>query len=209
MIGRIRAAAAAFVMLAALPDAAQAHLVTSGLGPLYDGILHLLLSPDDLVPVLAMAVVAGMNGRAAGRYVLFALVAAWSAGGMAGYLFAAPLVPGAATIASFLVLGIAAASDVRMPAWGVAVLAALVGLLHGWLNGAGLAAAGREMLGLAGIAATVFVIIALVAAFVVSLRSPWARVVLRVTGSWVAATGLLMLGWSLRAAGGLGGLFVQ
>ena len=30
--------------------------------------------------------------------------------------------------------------------------------------------------------------------------SPWARIAVRVAGSWIAAAGLLMLGWSLRAA---------
>jgi hypothetical protein len=54
-------------------------------------------------------------------------------------------------------------------------------------------------LGLVGIAATVFVLVALAAALVVALRAPWVRIAVRVAGSWVAATGLLMLGWSLRA----------
>ena len=44
----------------------------------------------------------------------------------------------------------------------------------------------------------IFVLVALVAAFVVSLRAPWARIVVRVAGSWIAAIGLFMLGWSLR-----------
>jgi hypothetical protein len=30
----------------------------------------------------------------------------------------------------------------------------------------------------------------------------WGRIVVRVAGSWIAATGLLMLGWAVR--GGLG-----
>ena len=73
-----------------------------------------------------------------------------------------------------------------------------LGLLHGFLNGAGIATAGREALALAGIVTAIFVLVALVAALVVSLRAPWARIVVRVAGSWIAAIGLLMLGWSLR-----------
>ncbi len=80
----------------------------------------------------------------------------------------------------------------------MATLAALVGWVHGWLNGAGIAEAQREILGLVGIGATVFVLVSLGAAIVVSLRAQWSRVVARVLGSWVAATGLLMLGWTLR-----------
>jgi urease accessory protein len=45
-----------------------------------------------------------------------------------------------------------------------------------------------------------FVTTALAAALVVALSAPWARIVVRVAGSWIAAAGLLLLGWSLRAA---------
>ena len=57
------------------PGAAHAHLVTTGLGPVYDGISHLFLSFDDLLPVVAMALLAGLNGPAAGRRALFTLPA--------------------------------------------------------------------------------------------------------------------------------------
>ena len=52
---------------------------------------------------------------------------------------------------------------------------------------------------LVGLVFAVFVLIALVAAFVVRLRAPWARIAIRVGGSWMAARGLLMLGWATRA----------
>jgi hypothetical protein len=36
-----------------LPICAEAHLPSIGLGLLYDGIFHLLLGPEDLIPVMA------------------------------------------------------------------------------------------------------------------------------------------------------------
>jgi urease accessory protein len=45
----------------------------------------------------------------------------------------------------------------------------------------------------------VFVVVAIAAASVVRLRAAWARVAVRIIGSWIAASGLLLLGWSLRA----------
>ncbi|HEX9166089.1 MAG TPA: hypothetical protein VF862_09270, partial [Gemmatimonadales bacterium] len=51
---------------------------------------------------------------------------------------------------------------------------------------------------LAGIGATVFVLVALGAALAVTLRDGWRRIAVRVAGSWVAAIGLLLLGWGLR-----------
>jgi len=49
--------------------------------------------------------------------------------------------------------------------------------------------------------ATLFVLVALAAALVIALRPAWTRIAVRVTGSWIAAMGLLWLGWSLRGRG--------
>ena len=87
-----------------------------------------------------------------------------------------------------------------MSASVVTALSIAVGLLHGWLNGAAMAQAQREALGLLGIGGMTFVLVALVSAVAVSVRGVWARIAIRVAGSWIAAIGLLMLGWSLRAA---------
>jgi urease accessory protein len=197
---RVLATAGSVLALALLPTPAHAHLVTTGLGPVYDGISHLLLSPDDLLPVIAMALLAGLNGKQAARRALFVLPAAWVLGGLAGLATRTLLLPGTLTVASFLVLGILTAADRRLSPAVVTGLAAALGLLHGWLNGTGIAAAGREGLALVGIASTVFVLVALAAALVVALRVAWARIVVRVAGSWIAAIGLLMLGWALRGA---------
>ena len=186
--------------LSLLPTPAHAHLVTTGLGPLYDGISHLLMSFEDFIPVVAIALLAGLNGPKAGRIALFAVPAAWLLGGLAGFAAGTPLVPGTVTAASFLVLGGLTATGRRLPPSAVTALAAALGLLHGWLNGAGIAEAGREALGLVGIVSAVFVVVALLAAFVVWLRPPWTRIAVRVVGSWIAAIGLLLLGWGLRGA---------
>jgi hydrogenase/urease accessory protein HupE len=183
---------------AVLPSSAEAHLVTTGLGPLYDGISHVLLSADDLLPVPAMSMLAGLNGPAAGRRTLFGLTGAWLLGGLAGYLFGQALLSGTITCVSFLVLGGLTAADQRLSPAVVLGIAVAVGLLHGWLNGTGIAAAQREALGLAGIGSAIFVVVALASAFVMSLRAGWMRIAVRVAGSWVATIGLLMLGWSLR-----------
>ena len=189
--------AAAFWLL---PSPAGAHLVTTGLGPVYDGISHVLYSPDDLLPVLAVAFLAGLSGATAARRALFTLTFSWLLGGLAGALAGTPLLPVGITAMSFLVLGGLTAAGRCLPSGAVALLALVVGLMHGWLNGAAIAEAQRDALGLVGIASAIFVLVALTAALIVSARAAWARVAVRVAGSWVAAIGLLMLGWSLRGA---------
>jgi urease accessory protein len=76
----------------------------------------------------------------------------------------------------------------------------LVGFAHGLFNGVALKE-GPAVLGLIGIMATLFVLVALVSAFTISLKQPWMRIVVRVAGSWVAAIGMLMFGWLINGQG--------
>jgi hydrogenase/urease accessory protein HupE len=186
-----------------LPATAQAHLVNTGLGPFYDGVSHCGLTPEDLLPALALALLAGQRGPWVGRVVLFALPGAWLLGGLAGLAFPAisaamPLATILTTV-SFLLLGGLVAAEAPLGAGWVAGLAVALGLLHGFLNGTAMAQANLGALGLAGIVSTLFVAVALAAAMVVAIRVPWGRIAVRVAGSWIAAVGLLLLGWSLRA----------
>ena len=174
--------------------------MNTGLGPFYDGVSHFTLTPEDLLPALALALLAGQRGSRTGRLALFALSVAWLAGGLAGLAFPTNTSAPALTTVSFLALGGLVAADARLrPEW-VTALALVLGLLHGYLNGAAMSQAKLGALGLVGIVTTLFVAVTLVAALVVALRAPWARIAVRVAGSWIAAIGLLLLGWSLRAA---------
>src|SRR5262249_35073359 len=44
------------------PVPAEAHLNSTGMGPIYDGLVHFLTSLEDLVPVLALSMLAGLRG---------------------------------------------------------------------------------------------------------------------------------------------------
>jgi len=181
------------------PSTAAAHLVTTGMGPVYDGIGHLVLTPEDLVPALALALYAGLRGTVPGRRALFFLPLAWLLGGFAG-LGASGLPAFPLPALSFLILGVLIAADLRLPTNAFTILVVAIGLVHGFFNGIALKN-GPGGLGLVGIMAALFVLVALVAAFVLSLKPPWTRIVVRVAGSWVAAMGMLMIGWFIRGQG--------
>ena len=51
-----------------------------------------------------------------------------------------------------------------------------------------------------GVAVALFVTVSLLAGQIATVRTASARIVVRVAGSWIAASGLLMLGWSLRGS---------
>ena len=187
-------------MLVLVPSLAHAHLVSTGLGPFYDGVSHFALTPEDLLPALALALLAGQRGPRAGRDALVSLSLAWLTGGLAGLALPASDEVSTLTGLSFLATGGLVAAEARLPAAWVTALAVCLGLPHGYLNGSAMALAKSGALGLAGIVATLFVTVALGAALVVAIRAPWGRIAVRVAGSWIAAVGLLMLGWAWRSA---------
>ena len=183
--------------LAGLPSQARAHLVETGLGPVYDGIAHFAMTPEDLIPVFALAVFAGLRGRDHARRVIFMLPLAWL---LAGLLGAAARIsqPESLSWVPLLVLGGLVAADVRLPAAATTAIAAAVGLFLGLANGDAMAQAGSGVRGVVGIVGAVFVVTILGAACTVAWQSGWLRIAWRVAGSWIAASGLLLLGWSLR-----------
>ena len=189
----------AAVVVAVCPAPAEAHLNATGMGPVYDGMAHFLVSPDDLIPVLALALMVGLSGASYGRRALFVLPTAWLIGGLVG--LSEPATNGSAVVSAlwFLLLGGLAAADIELPLVIATLLALLLGLNKGYVNGAGLGQPQTAIVALAGLTSAVFVTIALVSAFVMTLRAQWARIAVRVAGSWVAAIGVLMLGWAFRS----------
>ena len=180
------------------PWPAFAHLVNSGLGPFYDGALHLLLSPGDLLGLFAVALLAGLRGPRAGRLTVIVLPLAWLLAGLLGLRTSMPLDLTWLSTLSFVSLGLLVALDARIAPWVVALLAGGYATLQGVQNGATLAAIGAGAVTLSGIVLAVLMIALLTAAAVVPLRVLWSRTLVRVAGSWIVAVGMLMLGWTLK-----------
>ncbi len=96
-----------------------------------------------------------------------------------------------------MLIGVLVAADLNLSKKLFTVIIVWVGFVHGILNGVALKE-GPGVLGLVGILVALFVIVALVSAFIVSFKKPWARIMVRVAGSWVAAIGMLMFGWVVQ-----------
>ncbi len=192
--------AAMVVLVTTLPATAEAHLNATGMGPIYDGVAHFFMSPEDFVPVLALALLAGMRGARHGRRALFVLPGAWLLGGFVGLPESATNGSVVVSAGWFLLLGGLLAADVQVPLLLSTLLAIVLGLDKGYLNGGGMGQPETAAVALVGLVSAVFAMIALASAFVVTLRAEWARIAVRVAGSWVAASGLLMLGWAFRKA---------
>ena len=196
LLGRVVIGVAAGVIL--VPGTASAHLVSTGAGPFYDGVAHFLASLDEVLPVVALGVLAGLRGPRAGRWLLAVLPAAWFLGGLVGLAVSVAESPTAATAALVLIPGALVAFDRELPVPVLAVLFSGFGLWCGVLNGSAMALAHGGWLGVTGAAAMSAVVATMVAAGAVVLGRGGARIVLRVAGSWLAAFGLLALGWALK-----------
>ena len=196
---RIPIYAAVAFAFAMSPLTGHAHLNSTGMGPIYDGLMHFLMSPEDLVPVLALALLSGLRGATFGRRTLFVLPGAWLLGGLAG--LAASATNGNAIVSAvwFLLIGGLLALDAKLSLRVTTAIAALLGLYHGYLNGAGLGLSFPSAAALLGLIFAVFVLVALAAAFVIQLQASWARIAVRVVGSWIFASGLLLMGWAVRS----------
>lgn len=190
--------AVATAAMALFPATAAAHLNSTGLGPVYDGAAHLFTSPEDLAAVLALALWTGGRGAAYGRRALFVLPSAWLLGAVLGMTTAASADAVAVSAFWLMALGALSAGDVALPLRAATAVAALLGLQRGYLNGSGMEPSASAIVALLGLSSAVFVVVAIAAAFVVYLRAGWARIGVRVIGSWIAASGFLLLGWSLR-----------
>jgi urease accessory protein len=191
--------AVAMVLLCFACPLADAHTITTGLGPACDAFAHAAFSPADVAVVVALTLLAAMRGQRQGLWLLTLLLGAWLIGGLTGILFPINVNLNLAIGVSLLVAGALVAADRLLPLLVVATLAVVIGGFYGFLTGAILAQAPSPWFELASTLAPLVVLASLVAWSVLSIRGFWARIAVRVLGSWTAATGLLMIGWSLRA----------
>lgn len=188
------------VLLAAAPACAQAHLVVTGMGPIYDGVSHFGLSPEDSIPVVALALFAGLRGPATARLLLAVLPGAWLLGGLVG--LGGVAVPAVAlswaTAVAFLLIGGLLAANAQPPRSVSALVAAGLGLLRGGADLLGTSPSAPHLLTLAGMAFSVLVVFAIAASLTLPLKRFWMIIAVRVGGSWLAALGLLLAGWVWR-----------
>jgi hydrogenase/urease accessory protein HupE len=182
----------------AAPQTASAHLVTSGIGPFYDGVVHFFVSPEDLAVVIALALFGGLSGRMAAKWLVLTLPVAWLLGTGLGLRWPGPTGSGWMPALSMLLAGLLAAINPHVPTCLPAAVAVGLGMMHGFLNGSTMASTATSFLAAVGIVVALGLVALLLSALTSSLRVPWQKIAARTLGSWMAAIGLLALAWSLR-----------
>lgn len=196
MRGLLRLAATAGALICA-PSLAHAHLVETRLGDFYAGAFHPLTDFEQVLPWIALAVFAAFQGAHRARWIILVFPLALLAGGLAALALPSPPFASLLGLSLVAVTGLAVAAAASVPLFVLVGITAVMGLLHGYQNGAAMVATTDRVLFLAGVTAVGYAAITLgTGGAIAFLRGVggWRPIALRAAGSWVAAVGIMVLG---------------
>jgi urease accessory protein len=198
---RLAWGSAAGALLGVLAGAApaSAHMVDNRFGDFYGGVLHPLTALEHALPILALGLLAGQQGERAARWLVLVFPLALLTGAVLATV--TPLLPsmGLLNAVSFIALGLLVAVNWPLPLTVLIALGAVFGLSHGYENGRAMGPDSAMHLFIPGIALAGGLVTALVSAATIDLAArTWARVGVRVVGSWIAAIGIMTIGLAWR-----------
>jgi len=193
------------ILLLALPTSAWAHSPIEGLGDFFNGILHPVFVPAHLLLVFALGLLIGQQGVQANLNAIWAYLLGVAMGAVvagAGLVLPGPMaLLELAVLVTAMGIALLVVLAVRLPS----AFLMLLGLSGGVLLG--LDSVQAELQGTArhvalfGSAVALYLLLlypmALAERF--SLH-PWLRVGVRIIGSWIAASALLVLALLLAPA---------
>jgi urease accessory protein len=196
--------AAAVLLAQASP--ADAHIVALRLGDFYAGALHPLTDLQDIILWGAMGVLGGMLGAARGRWLVLVFPLGLLAGLALAQSFEITLTGSTVDAAMVLVLGLLMATAVRIPTAVLCALAFALAVIRGAANATDLGPETDRLLFAAGLACSGYAVITLVMALALAFRGAdtsapisWRKITLQALGGWIAAIGLMMVGYGLAS----------
>lgn len=176
---------------------ARAHSPVPGVGEFYNGMLHPLLAPAQLVTLLALGLVVGQHAPKSSNIALpafvFVLVAA----------LATPTPPVSEITLLYLALacGLAAVLAFDAGAIGPAVFAVVVAAIIGNTVNADIPPEQPLWLLRAGSALGATLLLIFFGGLAAILKRRWNALAIRILGSWVAAVALMIIALSLAPGG--------
>ena len=181
----------AFAALCIASQAAAAHGSVAGLGNFFSGVVHPLFEPAQLIALVALGLLIGQRGLPATRPAALSFVIGAGLGLLSAGFGAAPdtdpfLLAGAGLI------GLAVLSAVHLPRALYAIAAASVGLGLGLGSAPESVAGSARIVMLLGSGVGVCVWMFNVVGLVHEAKRPWLRIGVRVLGSWIAASAVLV-----------------
>lgn len=180
----------AFVLLI-VPDIARAHPPAFGMTGFYGGLLHPLFVPLHALAILAMSLLIGQQARRWASVLGFAIgLAAGSIAIASAYAptFAAHAVLSAGLLASALL-----AIGKPLPEFVTVVLAAATGYVIALDSPPETLSIQEAILMQLGTFLAATFLVGLIAAAAARLKREWQRIAIRIVGSWIAASAILVM----------------
>ena len=196
----------AATVLLAQASPAEAHIVALRLGDFYAGALHPLTDLQDLILWGAVGMLGGTLGATRGRWLVLVFPLGLLTGLALAETFGITITGSTVDAAMVLVLGLLLAAAVRIPTAALCALAFVLAAVRGAANASDLGPETDRLLFAAGLACSGYALITLVMALVLAFRGAetstptnWRKITLQALGGWIAAIGLMMVGYGLAS----------
>jgi urease accessory protein len=180
------------VFLMAAPVSAYAHSPIKGIGTFYNGLLHPVLVPAHLLALVAIGLLLGQHAPRASRLALPAFSMAMALA-LAVIAMIAPAVPPWLPLAVALMAGLAVALSWSGGALPTSVLAIAAGTLVALDSAPDGVPEQQVWLALAGVGLGAVLVVTYFGGLAAWLDRPWQKIAVRVLGSWIAASAMLVL----------------
>ena len=186
-----------FLLLLLLPAAALAHSPIKGLNNFYNGFLHPLFVPAHLLSLLALGLLFGQQGPRLHTPAILGFLSA-SVLGLLSTLLIEPIAVERVLLSGAGLLGLLIAAKRVVPVYLSAVLGAVLGITIG-LDSAMVELSGNERLAsLLGSGIGIYLLLLYPMALADYFnRRAWQQIAIRVLGSWIAASALLVLTFTI------------
>ena len=185
--------------LVTLPGGAVAHSPMPGIGDFYGGILHPILVLPHMLVLLVFGLLVGQRGVRAMQITYPPFMLAMIVGlFLAGFQRQLTLPYEIILLLLALVCGLLVAAQRPPPELMLAVLGVALALLIGMDSGVADRDRRETFAALLGCWLGATLVLIVVAGMAEMANQSWQRIVLRVIGSWTAASGALVLALALR-----------
>ena len=183
-------------------SSAHAHGAMVGANDFIAGLVHPATALGNALPIFMLGVAVGQNDLRRCEFVFWLFPLSIALGAIAALKL--PGIPAVylLNIVSVVVLGLLVALGKKLPLVILFFLVALFGLSHGYANGAEVSGPIRPAYFISGVVLSAFFLLAYgcaVTDFLLRRSVPWIPIAVRVSGSWSAAIGLLVLSVSQKA----------
>ena len=189
-----------FPLLLLSPGIAFAHTPIKGINNFYNGVLHPLVVPSHLLLLLAFGLFLGQQGMKQKQQAIMVFMAA-TLFGLAGAWFSPGLPLELILLSSSALMGILIALSPNLALLWCSVIAAICGFLLGIDSTQETLSGEAKFVALFGSGAGIYFFSLYPMVFADYFNKVhWKRVLVRVVGSWLAASSLLVLALAIRQA---------